>query len=92
MKTGDKTGGVVGALTVTEDDELMLTTTKGQTVRTRVGEIRVAGRNTMGVKLINLPENESLADIARVVSQREEDAPDAVPADTGEAAPDPPAG
>ena len=36
MKTGDKTGGVVGALTVTEKDELMLITTKGQMVRTRV--------------------------------------------------------
>ena len=54
MKTGDKTGGVVGALTVTENDELMLITNKGQMVRTRVKEIRAAGRNTMGVKLMDL--------------------------------------
>ncbi len=54
MKTGDKTGGVVGALTVMDTDELMLTTNKGKTVRTRVSEIRETGRNTMGVKLIDL--------------------------------------
>ena len=54
MKTGDKTGGVVGALTVREHDEIMLITTGGKMVRTRVAEIREAGRNTQGVKLINL--------------------------------------
>ena len=69
MKTGDKTGGVVGALTVLDTDELMLTTNKGKTVRTRVGEIRETGRNTSGVKLIELARNEKLQDIARVVSQ-----------------------
>ncbi len=72
MKTGDKTGSVVGALTVREDDELMLITTKGQMVRTRVKEIRQTGRNTMGVKLINLKEGERLQAIAPVVSQAEE--------------------
>ncbi|PYK70955.1 MAG: DNA gyrase subunit A, partial [Verrucomicrobia bacterium] len=56
MKTGDKTGHVVGALTVTENDELMLITTKGQMVRTRVKEIRETGRNAMGVKLLTLRE------------------------------------
>src|ERR1700752_2850396 len=60
MKTGDKTGAVVGALTVRESDELMLITTKGQMVRTRVKEIRAVGRNTMGVKLMNLREAEKL--------------------------------
>ncbi len=77
MKTGDKTGGVVGALTVTDADELMLTTNKGQTVRTRVSEIREAGRNTMGVKLIDLPRNAKLQDIAKVISQEgdEEETP-----------------
>ena len=54
MKTGDKTGGVVGALTVRETDELMLITNKGQMIRTRVREIRETSRNTMGVKLIDL--------------------------------------
>jgi DNA gyrase subunit A len=74
MKTGEKTGAVVGALTVTDKDELMLITTKGQMVRTRVKEIRVVGRNTMGVKLMDLRESEKLQAIAPVVSQAEEEA------------------
>jgi DNA gyrase subunit A len=69
MKTGDKTGRVVGALTVTEKDELMLITTKGQMVRTRISEIRAVGRNTMGVKLMDLRGTEKLQAIAPVVSQ-----------------------
>jgi len=72
MKTGDKTGHVVGALTVTENDELMLITTKGQMVRTRVKEIRETGRNAMGVKLLTLREGEKLQAIAPVVSQAAE--------------------
>ncbi|MFI0347171.1 MAG: DNA gyrase subunit A [Chthoniobacterales bacterium] len=72
MKTGDKTGLVVGALAVTNHDELMLITTGGQMVRTRVAEIRETGRNTMGVKLINLHASEKLQAIARVVSEIED--------------------
>jgi DNA gyrase subunit A len=71
MKTGDRTGGVIGALSVHEADEVMLITTGGQMVRLRVGEIRETGRNTMGVKLINLIEGEKLQDIAPVVSQED---------------------
>ena len=56
MKTGEKTGEVVGALTVRETDEIMLITNKGQMVHTRVKEIRETGRNTMGVKLMDLAE------------------------------------
>jgi DNA gyrase subunit A len=73
MKTGEKTGDVVGALTVRESDEIMLITNKGQMVRTRVKEIRVVGRNTMGVKLMNLRDGEKLQAIAPVVSQAEEE-------------------
>ena len=70
MKTGDKTGLVVGALTVTDADELMLITSGGQMVRTRIAEIRETSRNTMGVKLMGLPEGEKLQRIAPVVSQK----------------------
>jgi DNA gyrase subunit A len=73
MKTGDKTGDVVGALTVHDSDELMLITTKGQMVRTRVSEIRETGRNAQGVKLIDLKGVEKLQAIAPVVSDVEED-------------------
>ena len=71
MKTGDRTGDVIGALSVHGADEVMLITTGGQMVRLRVSEIRETGRNTMGVKLINLIEGEKLQDIAPVVSQED---------------------
>lgn len=73
MKTTARTGGVAGALTVREADELMLITNKGKMVRTRVSEIRETGRNAQGVKLIDLREGEMLQAIAPVVSNEEED-------------------
>ena len=69
MKTGDKTGGVVGALTVKDTDEIMLITSGGQMVRTFVKDIREAGRNTMGVKLVNLDAGDKLQAIAPVISE-----------------------
>jgi DNA gyrase subunit A len=73
MKTADKTGLVVGGLTVSEDDDIMLITNKGQMIRTRVAEVRETSRNTMGVRLINLKSGEKLSAIAPVVSQQEEE-------------------
>src|SRR5258706_13175633 len=66
MKTNDKTGRVVGALTVKDADEIMLITVAGQMVRIAVRDIREAGRNTQGVKLINLDTNDKLQAIAPV--------------------------
>ena len=74
MKTGDKTGRVVGALTVLDTDEIMLITNGGQMVRTPVKDIREAGRNTMGVKLINLDDKDRLQAIAPVISENDEEA------------------
>jgi DNA gyrase subunit A len=73
MKTGDKTGGVVGALTVRDNDEIMLITVGGQMVRTSVKDIREAGRNTMGVKLVNLDAGDKLQAIAPVVAEDPQD-------------------
>jgi DNA gyrase subunit A len=92
MKTGDKTGNVVGALTVREADEIMLITTKGQMVRTRVKEIRETGRNTMGVKLMGLRDGEKLQAIAPVVSQTEEEQSEQPAEEPVEKAETPPAG
>ncbi|MEM9444922.1 MAG: DNA gyrase subunit A [Verrucomicrobiota bacterium] len=72
MKTNDKTGLVIGALTVKETDEIMLITTQGQMVRTAIKDIREAGRATMGVKLVTTDSNDSLQAIARVI-EREDD-------------------
>ncbi|MDB6021140.1 MAG: gyrA, partial [Pedosphaera sp.] len=81
MKTTDKTGLVVGALTVKDADEIMLITVGGQMVRIPVAGIREAGRNTQGVKLINLDASDKLQAIAPVISEEKE------VAETGDAAP-----
>ena len=73
MKTGDKTGNLVGALTVRDTDEIMLITVGGQMVRTGVKDIREAGRNTMGVKLVNLDAGDKLQAVAPVISESLED-------------------
>ncbi|MBI5385194.1 MAG: DNA gyrase subunit A [Verrucomicrobia bacterium] len=73
MKTTEKTGGVVGALTVHDHDEIMLITVGGQMIRIGVAGIREAGRNTQGVKLVNLGENDRLQAIAPVISENEEE-------------------
>ena len=73
MKTGDKTGRVVGALTVADTDELMLITVGGQMVRIPVQGIREASRNTMGVKLIDLAASDRLQAIAPVISEHQEE-------------------
>jgi DNA gyrase subunit A len=74
MKTNEKTGAVIGALTVRDADEIMLITTVGQMVRIFVKDIREAGRNTQGVKLINLETGDKLQAIAPVISEQQEEA------------------
>ncbi len=79
MKVTERTGGVAGALTVRDTDEIMLITVSGQMVRIRVQDIREAGRNTQGVKLIELEENDRLQAIAPVISESEEEGQAEVP-------------
>ncbi len=66
IQTSDRNGEVVGAAQVLETDELMLITDKGTLVRTRVSEISLVGRNTQGVKLIQLAEGENLVGMHRI--------------------------
>ena len=72
MKVNERTGGVAGALTVRDGDELMLITNKGKMVRTRIAEIRETGRNAQGVKLLSMKEGESLQDISKVIPDGED--------------------
>ena len=74
MKITEKTGAVVGALTVRDADEIMLITSGGQMVRIFVKGIRETGRNTQGVKLINLTGDDKLQAIAPVISEQQEEA------------------
>jgi DNA gyrase subunit A len=73
MKANERTGVVVGALSVREDDEIMMITAGGQMVRTFVRDIRETGRATQGVKLINLAESDQLQAIAPVISEQQEE-------------------
>jgi len=74
MKSNERTGALVGALTVRDADEIMLITTGGQMVRTFVKDIRETGRNAQGVKLIDLDGNDKLQAIAPVISEQQAEA------------------
>jgi DNA gyrase subunit A len=72
MKTTEKTGRVIGVRMVTDDDQIMLVTSGGKVIRLRVNEIRVIGRNTQGVRLIDLEEGERVASVARLAEREDE--------------------
>ncbi|MEW5786722.1 MAG: DNA gyrase subunit A [Pseudomonadota bacterium] len=71
ISTSARNGKVVGAVLVEPEDEVMLITTGGVLIRTRVKEIRAAGRSTMGVTLINLGEGEKLSGLQPVLDSDE---------------------
>jgi DNA gyrase subunit A len=73
MKTTDKTGLVVGVRMVTDDDDIMLVTDGGKVIRTPVKGISIIGRNTQGVRLIDLAEGEKVVGVARLAEKEEED-------------------
>ena len=73
MKTTEKTGRVVGVQQVTEDDQLMLISNKGKIIRMRIKDIRVIGRNTQGVRLIELEEGERVVSLARLAEKEEDE-------------------
>lgn len=70
----DRTGSVVALRNVTEDNDLMIITRAGLTIRMAVSDIHVAGRATQGVKLINIKENDLIASVT-VVPKQEDEAP-----------------
>ncbi len=73
IQTTERNGAVVGAVLVNDDDEIMLITNTGTLVRTRVSEVSVLGRNTQGVRLINIAEDESLVGIEKVEGIEQEE-------------------
>lgn len=70
----EKTGDLVAIKTVTEDNDLMIITQSGLTIRIHVSDIKVAGRATQGVKLINIREGDSIAAVSVVAAEEEETA------------------
>lgn len=67
IQVNERNGEVVGAVQVADEDDVLLISDKGTLVRTRVNEISILGRNTQGVRLINLSSEEKLVGIQRVV-------------------------
>ena len=67
MRVGERTGEVVGVEQVEPSDEVILVTDRGRLIRIRVAEMRIIGRNTQGVKLLDLDEGERVVSLARVV-------------------------
>lgn len=67
----DKTGSLVAIKNVMDDDDLMIINKSGITIRLAVGDLRVMGRATQGVKLINIKDNDSIAAVAKVMHEED---------------------
>ena len=85
IRTTERNGPVVGVASVHEDEDIMLMTAQGMVNRTHVREIRLIGRNTQGVRIMNLNEGDKISSIAKVA--REEAPEDGGESETSEAAP-----
>jgi DNA gyrase subunit A len=69
IRTTDRNGPVVGVLSVRDGDDIMLITTGGMVNRTHVSEIRMVGRNTQGVRIMNLAEGDKIASVAKIARE-----------------------
>lgn len=73
----DKTGNLVAIKSVTDDNDLMIINKSGITIRVKVADLRVMGRATQGVRLINLGKrNDEIASVCKVISEKDEDIPE----------------
>ncbi|MBP1713869.1 MAG: gyrA, partial [Deltaproteobacteria bacterium] len=72
IKTSARNGRMIGVQQITEQDDVMLITDKGKIIRLRGSEISVIGRNTQGVKLIELEQGEKVVALARLAEKDEE--------------------
>jgi DNA gyrase subunit A len=71
--TSERNGGVVASYPVKPGEQLMLVTDQGKMIRTTVGDIRIAGRNTQGVTIFNVAEGEKVVSVAKIDESEEED-------------------
>lgn len=71
MKVTEKTGGIIALINVNDEEDLMIINRSGITIRMRISELRVMGRNTQGVKLINLRGKDFIASITKVPTESE---------------------
>ncbi len=89
IDASDRNGPVVDVRLVGEADELMLITDKGQTLRTRVAEIRETGRNAQGVKIMAVEDDERVVAMERLAESGEVEGGESIPPPTGETVPPP---
>jgi DNA gyrase subunit A len=76
MKITDKTGKLIAIKSVTDDNDLMIINKSGITIRLAVSNLRVMGRTTQGVRLINLDKKvDEIASVTKVASEKEEEKP-----------------
>ena len=73
IQCSDRNGKLLAAQLVMKEDEIMLITTGGVLIRTRVAEVREQGRSTQGVRLINLDDNTKLAGLEKIVEPDDDD-------------------
>lgn len=73
QKLNEKTGDIVAIKPVSDKDDLMIITNAGQVIRTKISGISLLGRNTQGVKLINVKENESVVAVEKIVDTEEDE-------------------
>ncbi len=73
MNITDKTGALISINSVNDNDDLMIINKSGLTIRLRVSDLRVMGRNTQGVRLINIKGNDSIAAVAKVMRDEDEE-------------------
>jgi len=73
IQASERNGPLVGATQLFSGDEIMLISDQGTMVRTRGDEVSVVGRNTQGVRIIRLKENENLVSLARIAEPEEDD-------------------
>jgi DNA gyrase subunit A len=88
MKITEKTGEVVSINEVLETDEMIMITVGGQTIRFRVSDLRVIGRNTQGVRLFNLPEDDRIVAVSHVAEEDDKDDDEPIPTTSDELAED----
>ena len=83
IKTNDRNGPVIGIVPVTDEDELIMMTARGQIQRVMVSDFNPIGRNTQGVRIMTLDEDDTLAAIVRVPKEEDDDESGEVAAATG---------
>ncbi len=76
IQASERNGPLVGVTQLFDGDEIMLISDQGTMVRTRGDEVSIVGRNTQGVRVIRLKENEKLVSLARIAEPEEEDQPE----------------